>query len=107
MASQGVMLKYSQTVAELLAKRAPFDEAWVFKRWLMWIARRVAGASGDSWLGSGAKISPEENAMLNQLETSLQLVVDIAASTPAEFVIPADEPVMPPDDFAGADDGHQ
>ena len=45
------MLEYCEEVATLIADRAPRDEAAGLKRWLMLIARRVAGASGDGGWG--------------------------------------------------------
>ncbi len=79
------MLEYSEEVAALIADRAPRDEAAGLKRWLMLIARRVAGASGDGWLGMGPKVSDVENAMLQQLSMSLQITTVDAAPTPAEL----------------------
>ncbi|HEU5348158.1 MAG TPA: hypothetical protein VFU63_06060, partial [Ktedonobacterales bacterium] len=83
------LLVHSEMVANLLADKTPYDEAQEVKRWLMWIARRVAEASGDGWLGTGQKISGTEDAMLDQLASSLRIVtiVDALASVePGERV---------------------
>ncbi len=78
------MLEYSERIATLLEHTAPRDEAEGFKRWLMWIARRVAGASGAGWLGSGTKMSTSESGMLNLLAESLHLVTAADAATTVE-----------------------
>ncbi len=80
------MLEYSERIATLLEHTAPRDEAEGFKRWLMWIARRVAGASGAGWLGSGTKVSVNESGTLNLLAESLHMVTaaDIATTVEAD-----------------------
>ncbi|MGZ3715146.1 MAG: hypothetical protein ACXVA4_06995 [Ktedonobacterales bacterium] len=80
------MLEYSERIARLLEHTAPHDEAEGFKRWLMWIARRVAGASGIGWLGTGTRMSDNESGMLNLLAESLHLVTaaDVATTVEAE-----------------------
>lgn len=80
------MLEYSERIATLLEHTAPHDEADGFKRWLMWIARRVSAASGAGWLGTGTKMSDDENGVLNQLAESLHLVTaaDVAATVEAD-----------------------
>ncbi|HEU5438536.1 MAG TPA: hypothetical protein VFU88_04535 [Ktedonobacterales bacterium] len=79
------MLEHSEKVAALLADKTPYSEAYAVKRWLLWIARRIASASGDGWLGTGQKISDVENGMLDRLATSLGMVTTVDALTPAQL----------------------
>lgn len=83
------MLAHSEMVAGLLADKTPYDEAYEVKRWLMWIARRVAGASGDGWLGTGHKISDTEASLLDQLATSLRITRIVEALPPVELELEA------------------
>lgn len=78
------MLTYSERIAALLEHTATRDEAEGFKRWLMWIARRVASASGAGWLGTGTKMSDTENGTLNLLAESLHLVTPAGEATVVE-----------------------
>ena len=84
MAPLPYMLDYSERIATLLEHTAPRDEADGFKRWLMWIAQRVAGASGAGWLGTGTKMSESENGTLNLLAESLHLVTPADEATTVE-----------------------
>lgn len=77
------MVGHTEKVARLLADKAPYAEAQEVKRWLMWIARRVAGASGDGWLGTGQKLSDRENHMLDRVAAALGIVTVVDALTPA------------------------
>lgn len=83
------MLAHSAIVADLLADKTPYAEAQEIKRWLMWIARRVAGASGDRWLGTGHKISDREAALLDRLATSLRITTIVEALPPVEPALDA------------------
>lgn len=76
------MVAHCEKVAAVLADRTPYSEAQEFKRWLMWIARRVAQASGDGWFGTGQKRSDAEDQMLDSIATALRIVtiVDAVAS---------------------------
>lgn len=71
--------------AVLLAARCPQAEAEGVKRWLLWIARSVAAASGDSWLGLGRKVSDEETGMLNRITHALHFRSVEVAPTPDEL----------------------
>lgn len=79
------MLEHSEKVAALLADKTPYSEAYAVKRWLLWIARRIASASGDGWLGTGQKISDAESSMLDRLATSLGMVTTVDALTPTQL----------------------
>lgn len=81
------MLDHSEKVAVLLASRASYNEAYAVKRWLLWIARRVASASGDGWLGIGKKISEAERDMLDRLAASLGLVTTVDALTSTQLEV--------------------
>jgi len=85
-------LPYCQEVAALLADRTPWAEADDLKRWLLWLARSVAKASGDKWLGSGRRVSDEEAAMLRQIAESLQVstIVTVPSARDADMVQDAD-----------------
>lgn len=77
-------LRYCEDVAVLLADKTPWAEAEGLKRWLVWLARNIARASGDRWLGLGRRVSDEEAAMLRQIATALHLSPIVAISpTPA------------------------
>jgi hypothetical protein len=60
-----------EEVATLLADKTPWAEADGLKRWLLWLATRVAQASGDNWLGLGRRVSDAEATMLHQIATAL------------------------------------
>lgn len=72
-------------VAVLLAAKAPYAEADGFKRWLLYVARTIAEASGDRWLGLGRKLSDKEVNMLHQLATALQTSLVAPVPTPTEL----------------------
>lgn len=76
------MVEYCEKVADVLADRTPYTEAQEFKRWLIWIARRIAQAGGGGWLGRTATITDAEERMLDRLAVSLRIVtiVDALAS---------------------------
>lgn len=79
------MLSRCQRVAVLLAAKSPFDEADGLKRWLLWIARRVAEASGDRWFGLGRKVTDEKANMLAEIATALQISPVARIPTTAEL----------------------
>jgi hypothetical protein len=57
-------------LANLLARKAPAKEAIEFKRWLLEIGQRVAGASKE---GNGdARVTEKEAATLGALATVLE-----------------------------------
>ena len=80
------MTEHCEKVADVLADRTPYPEAQEFKRWLMWLARRIAQAGGGGWLGRRATITDTEERMLDQLAVSLGIVtvVDALASERGE-----------------------
>src|SRR5262249_46991211 len=65
------VLTNCERAATLLAVKSPWAEADGVKRWLLWIARGVAEASGDRWLGLGRRVSTEEAGMLAQMSAAL------------------------------------
>lgn len=67
------MLSRCQRVAVLLAAKSPLDEADGLKRWLLWIARCVAEASGDRWFGLGRKVTDEKANMLAEMSAALRI----------------------------------
>ena len=79
------MLNTCEQVAALLAAKAPLDEADGVKRWLLWIARSVAEASGDRWLGLGRKVSDAEARMLTQLAAALDISSIVRVPTVAQL----------------------
>jgi hypothetical protein len=98
------MLGHSEEVAAVLADRSPYNEARAVKRWLMWIAQRVARASGDRWLGMGQKISDAENAMLDRLGASLGTVTIVEALPSTELEVRLGTPGQWGDSSAGSGD---
>jgi hypothetical protein len=82
-AARQLMLAECKQVAVLLAAKTPPDEADGVKRWLMWIARNVAGTTGHVW--SGAEKTPNDLRIgaLEQLAHALR--------TPAMPIVPAPE----------------
>jgi len=74
-----------EQVAALLAAKARWAEADGMKRWLLWIATRVAEASGDRWLGFGRRVSEAEAAVLDQMATALHSSCVGTAPTAAEL----------------------
>lgn len=70
------LVRCCEHVAALLATKATPAEALGMKRWLWWIARQVAEASGDGFLGLGRKLSDEEARALTQIAVALQLPSD-------------------------------
>lgn len=85
--AQRSMLLQCERVTMLLAAKSPQAEADGVKRWLLWVARAVAEASGDRWLGMGRKVSDEEFTMLNQIADALHIPPVEAAPTPAELEV--------------------
>jgi hypothetical protein len=79
------VLEYCESVTALLAARSPQAEAEGVRRWLLWVARRVADASGDRWLGMGRKVSFEEASMLSRIAEALGFPIVEAAPTPDEL----------------------
>ncbi len=81
------VLEHCESVAALLAARSPQAEAEGVRRWLLWVARRVADASGDRWLGLGSKVSPDEASMLSRIAEALGFPTVEAAPTPDELEV--------------------
>lgn len=79
------VLSYCERTAALLAAKSPRSEAEGWKRWLLWIARTVAEASGDRWLGRGRKVSDDEASMLNQIAAALHTSLVAAVPTASEL----------------------
>lgn len=98
------MLAHSEEVADLLADTAPYTEAQEVKHWLMWIARRVASASGDRWLGTGQKISAVEDSMLQRLAAALGTVTIVDATTAPEIEALLGSPSRSSDDADGGEE---
>lgn len=68
------MLHMCEQVTALLAnKRIPVAEADGMKRWLLWVARSIAEASGNRWLGLGRKVSDKETSMLHAIADALHI----------------------------------
>ncbi len=78
------VLEHCESVAALLAARSPQAEAEGVRHWLLWVARKVAGASGDRWLGMGRKVSFEEASMLSRIAEALGFPT-VEAATPDEL----------------------
>lgn len=78
------VLEHCESVAALLAARSPQAEAEGVRHWLLWVARRVGGASGDGWLGMGRKVSFEEASMLSRIAEALGFPT-VEAATPDEL----------------------
>lgn len=83
--SRARMLSVCEQVVDLLDDRTPWAEADGMKRWMLWIARSVAEASGDSWLGLGRKVSDEEASMLDQIAAALHISQAERVPTVAEL----------------------
>jgi hypothetical protein len=83
--SRARMLSACEQVVDLLDDRTPWAEADGMKRWMLWIARSVAEASGDSWLGLGRKVSDEEASMLDQMAVALHISQAERVPTVAEL----------------------
>lgn len=81
------VLEHCESVAALLAARSPQAEAEGVRRWLLWVARTVAEASGDRWLGMGHKVSPEEASMLSRIAEALGFPTVESAPTPDELEV--------------------
>jgi hypothetical protein len=66
-------LAESREIAELLARKAPADEAEGFKRWMLSIAERVSKAAREGGvLGIGSKlVSEKETTMIDELAEAL------------------------------------
>lgn len=105
LAPQPYIREYSERIATLLEHTVPHEEADGFKRWLMWIARRVAAASGAGWLGTGTRISDNENGMLNLLAESLHLVTAADGATTVEADILPYTSTEPADRVVDSGDG--
>jgi hypothetical protein len=79
------LLSRCQRVADLLAAKSPLDEADGLKQWLLWIARRVAEASGDRWFGLGRKMTDEKASMLAEISSALRVSPSARMTTTAEL----------------------
>jgi hypothetical protein len=79
------ILTHCERTATLLAAKTSQTEAEGLKQWLLWIARTVAEASGDGWLGMGRKVSEEEATMLNEVATALRISAVATVPTPSEL----------------------
>lgn len=78
-------LTYCEDVAKLLADKTPWAEADGVKRWLLWVARSVAAASGDGWLGWGRRVNEEEAGMLRQIAAALRISMNAAAPSASDL----------------------
>ena len=94
-------------VAALLATRTSEAEADGVKRWLLRIARRVAEASGDRWLGLGRKVSAEEVGMLSQIATALQISLVAPVPTASELEVMLGLAPQDADGVSSSGDGHE
>ena len=83
--SRARMLSACEQAGDLLAARTPWAEADGVKRWMLWIARSVAEASGDRWLGLGCRVNDREASMLDQIATALRISPDSRVPTVAEL----------------------
>jgi hypothetical protein len=83
--SRARMLSAREQVGDLLDDRTPWAEADGVKRWMLWIARSVAEASGDRWLGLGRRVNDREASMLDQIATALRISPDLRVPTVAEL----------------------
>ena len=79
------VLNYCERVAVLLAAKSPMSEAEGVKRWLLWIARSVAEASGDRPLRHGRNLSGAQSRMLNLIADGLGTTVVVAVPTASEL----------------------
>ena len=79
------LLSRCQRVAALLAAKSPLDEADGLKQWLVWIARRVAEASGDGWFGLGRRVTDEKARLLAEIATALLISPVARVPTTAEL----------------------
>jgi len=83
------VLTNCERAATLLAVKSPWAEADGVKRWLLWIARGVAEASGDRWLGLGRRVSTEEAGMLAQMSAALHVspIVQVPSAAQLETLL--------------------
>lgn len=65
------VLEHFRNVAKILDEKRPGNEGAEFKKFLIGIARKVASAYGENFLGMGAKVSIREAAMIEKLENAL------------------------------------
>lgn len=73
--------------ARLLCTYASTAEAQAVHRWVMWMAYRVATASGRGWLGWGRKLTDEKQHLLRQLDSVLSAPCMAQAPSPAELEV--------------------
>src|SRR6185369_3220690 len=72
-AARAKTLPETREIADLLARKAPPDEAEGFKRWMLSIAERVSKAAREGGvLGIGSKlVSEKETTMIDELAGAL------------------------------------
>jgi len=100
------LLTCCERVAVLLAEKTPWAEADGLKRWLLWVARSVAEASGDRWLGLGRKLSDVELQKLNEIATSLQISLVAPVPTASELEVMLGMKPQDANGVWGNSDGH-
>lgn len=74
-----------ERVAALLAKKSPPEEADGLKRWLMWLARYVANASGERWFGLGRTVTAEKATLLDEIAAALEVSRIVPVPTVAQL----------------------
>jgi hypothetical protein len=67
------VIVHMQHTAEILAAKAPAEEAAEFKQWLIEVAGAVARASGDRLFGGGEPVNPDELETMAHIRTALGL----------------------------------
>src|SRR5207342_102532 len=72
-------LKDCQRVAAIVDAKEPAAEAEEYKRWLLWIGRRVAAAATES---TGEPVSAEEAALLGEIAAALGVQEHHAGAEP-------------------------
>jgi hypothetical protein len=70
-AAEQLMLGECRRVAAVLAAKAPQSEADGVKRWLTWVAARVAGAGGHGWPGTGPAMGEQSRQALADIARAL------------------------------------
>ena len=88
------VLNHCERIAILIEARSSETEAEGLKQWLLWIARTVAEASGDNWLGMGQGVSDEEARMLNAVATALR--ISTVAAIPSSSTVETMPALAPP-----------
>jgi hypothetical protein len=66
-------LKQAAIISTILKEKLPGREGEEFKSFLLEVAKRVANAYGEGFLGLGDKVSPDESEFLGRLSAALEL----------------------------------